>query len=325
MSVNRGYSAATLLGDGTVLIVGGNQGPAEIYNPATGKFRTTGPASMFVDRTLAVPIEGGRVLIVGVGPDGSVALMYHSATDSFSDTGPNLIDPDRGAIALLKDGKVLVVGGTVQASGSIPGGVSRSAEIYDPATGKFKLTGSMRTAREGLTATTLPDGKVLVAGGDDADCDTCNHVFASAELYDPDSGKFSPTGSMNAQRTGATATLLDNGKVLIAGGQDENGDLSSAELYDPHSGKFTRTGSMTVGRLDHTATLLKDGRILVAGGDSTIADTTADIYDPVTGRFSPTEQMPTDYSVSTATLLNDGRVLITGGSSTLRAAELYWP
>jgi V8-like Glu-specific endopeptidase len=324
MSVNRGYSAATLLGNGTVLIVGGNQGPAEIYNPATEKFRTTGPASMWVDDTLAVPIKGGRVLIDGMGSD-APALMYDSATDSFSNTGPNLIDPDRGAMVLLKSGKVLVVGGSAQVSRANPSGVSRSAEIYDPATNKFTLTGSMRTAREGLAATTLPDGRILVAGGDDHDCDTCNHVFSSAELYDPNSGKFSPTGSMNAQRTDATATLLDNGKVLIAGGQDENGELSSAELYDPHSGKFSLTGSMTVGRLDHTGTLLKDGRVLVAGGDSTIADTTAEIYDPATGKFSPTGQMTADHVEGTATLLSDGRVLIAGGGPAGTSAELYWP
>jgi WD40 repeat protein len=320
MSVNRSGAAATLLGDNTVLIVGGDLGPAEIYDPTIGKFHTTGPASMSVVRALAVPISGGRVLIMGAGSAGAPALIYDAATDSFSNTGPNLIDPDLGAIALLKNGKVLVVGGRFGASTRA---VSRSAEIYDPATNKFTLTGSMRTAREGLTATTLPDGRVLVAGGDDADCDTCNHVFASAEIYDPDSGKFSPTGSMNAQRTGATATLLDNGKVLIVGGQDENGELSSAELYDPHSGKLTRTGSMATTRLYHTATLLKDGRVLVAGGDS--ADSTAEIYNPATGRFSPTGQMTTDRYEGTAILLKDGRVLIAGGDNTLRAAELYWP
>jgi hypothetical protein len=95
----------------------------------------------------------------------------------------------------------------------------RAAELYDPSSGKFTQTGSMKTGRMCFTATTLQDGRVLVAGGDDGGaCTAYDNIFSSAEIYDPQTRKFTPTGSMTSPRLGATATLLDNGKVLIAGG-----------------------------------------------------------------------------------------------------------
>jgi hypothetical protein len=180
----------------------------------------------------------------------------------------------------------------------------------------------MKTGRECFTATTLPSGKVLVAGGDDGSgCNTSENVFASAEIYDPQTRKFTPTGSMTTPRQVATATLLGNGKVLIAGGNDENGPLASAELYDPSTGKFTLTGSMEITRSHFTATLLLDGRVLIEG------DGPAELYSPTTGTFSPTGSMATAAYDRTAVRLKDGRVLVFGGQGVggSTSAELYWP
>ena len=125
-------------------------------------------------------------------------------------------------------------------------------------------TGSMATARYFYTATLLPNGQVLVAGG------FIFVSFRSAELYDPATGLWTATDSMAQGRGFFTATLLPNGQVLVAGGyNDTNGsDLASAELYDPATGLWTATGSMATKRSDHTATLLPNGQVLVAGGNN---------------------------------------------------------
>jgi len=142
-------------------------------------------------------------------------------------------------------------------------------------------------------------------------------------------GTFVPTGSLNTGRSSHTATLLNNGKVLVAGGTDSsNAHLASAELYDPATETFTLTGSMNTPRIGHTATLLNDGMVLVAGGDS--AGVTAELYDPTTGTFTSTGSMNTGrYALFTATLLNNGKVLIAGGQNAgavqVASAELYDP
>ncbi|MGD0248702.1 MAG: kelch repeat-containing protein, partial [Candidatus Limnocylindrales bacterium] len=145
-------------------------------------------------------------------------------------------------------------------------------------------------------------------------------------------GTFSPTGSMAAGRYHHTATLLSDGRVLVAGGyRDPSNVLASAELYDPKTGTFSPTGSMATARADHTATLLSDGRVLIAGGwDGSTYPTSAELYDPKTGTFSPTGSMAAGRYHHTATLLSDGRVLVAGGGGSPHlayptSAELYDP
>jgi hypothetical protein len=190
-----------------------------------------------------------------------------------------------------------------------------------PASGTWTATGSMGTARYEHTATLLPNGKVLVAGG--------LNGLSSAELYDPASGTWTATGSMGTARYEHTATLLPNGKVLVAGGY--NGPaLSSAELYDPASGTWTATGSMGTARGEHTATLLPSGKVLVAGGfDLSNALSSAELYDPVTGTWTATGSMSTARYDHTATLLPNGQALVAAGTDSdfrpLRSAELYDP
>jgi hypothetical protein len=190
----------------------------------------------------------------------------------------------------------------------------------------------MASSRNAPTATLLLDGRVLIAGGSDS---SNGHfegpALASAELYDPTTGTFSATGSMGTARTEQSATLLADGRVLIAGGQNGMGSsvFSSAELYDPSAGVFSPTGKMTSPRGSHSATLLPDGRVLIAGGHNGSADVaSSELYNLKTGTFARSGSMTTVRDCQVATLLSDGRVLIIGGGTPagpLASAELYDP
>jgi hypothetical protein len=235
---------------------------------------------------------------------------------------------------LLNNGEVLVTGGS--AGGPPRGGppgpptLLATAELFDPTSGTFTGTGSMSIVRIGHTATLLKNGKVLVTGGGPFPVQNGipPYALASAELFDPTSGTFTPTtGSMSVGRYGHTATLLNNGTVLVTGGDNGLGALPTADLFDPTSETFTpTTGNMSVARVGHTATLLSDGRVLITGGGGN----TAELFDPASETFTPTTgSMETARSYHTATLLDDGKVLVTGGvdsnNQALASAELFDP
>jgi hypothetical protein len=187
-----------------------------------------------------------------------VARTYHTAT-------------------LLGNGQVLVAGGRGIGNPNIV-----SAELYDPTTGTFSYTGNLNTPRDYAAAVLLPGGDVLIVGGEEkvGVYETC---LSSAELYNPSTGTFADTGSLNSARCLPAATLLNTGKVLITGG-------STAELYDPSSGTFNNTGSPVVSRGAHTATLLGNGEVLLAGGQDPSGNylASAEIYNPATGTFTQT-------------------------------------
>ena len=190
-------------------------------------------------------------------------------------------------------------------------------------TGTFTATSNMTTPRTYHTATLLPNGKVLIAGGTDLN----NRALASAELFDPEMGTFSVTGNMTFPRVGASATLLADGRVLIAGGVPD-GALAVAELYDPSTGTFAATGTMVRPQAGNTSTLLNSGKVLISGTcrDSFYVDADAEgdrpeLYDPVTGTFSAAGERPKNprWCSGPVILLANGKVLVSG------TAELYDP
>ncbi|MFL6438728.1 MAG: putative Ig domain-containing protein [Terriglobales bacterium] len=219
----------------------------------------------------------------------------------------------------LGDGKVLYAGGNGDG-----GVILQNAELYDPATQSFAVVPNALPAPRGNghTATLLPDGRVLLAGGRADAMTTVN----TADLYLPVSQTFVSTGSMSAPREFHTATLLPSGKVLIVGGI---GGQSTLELYDPAENVFGRPVNLPDPRQWHTATLLANGKVFIAGG----AVKTTLLYDPVTSATTSGPDLSSVHTLAAAVRLSDGRVLIAGGNdnatpsqgATLATADLYDP
>jgi len=223
---------------------------------------------------------------------------------------------------LLLNGQVLVTGGLGKKGFLEP--VLDSAELFDPISDTWSVTGKLAAARTRHRATRLGDGKVLIAGGITSDLST---RLSSAELYDPDSGQFSSTGSMHARRSDQLAVQLLDGRVLVTGGNDGINGLASAEIYDPATGTWTLTGNLNLTRAAPVGAVLQSGQVLIMGGN-TSAYQSAELYDPATGVWSFTGSMVEVRISFTATLLLDGRVLATGGSGLQgdnKSCELYDP
>jgi hypothetical protein len=365
MSMTRTRHTATLLPDGKVLIVGGRDrtdgsgresGSAELYDPASGTFSRTGDMISVRSAHSATLLPNGKVLIAGGSVSNNVASntaeLYDPATGTFTRTGDMRTAQFGHEATLLKTGKVLISGGWNGWSTCCP--IAATPELFDPATGLFTTTGSyehmeFEGKRPGLEpyglvetkATLLRDGRVLVT------------TEPAAQIYDPVAGTFTRTAAMLTGTgvlgtplyiAGQTATLLDDGRVLLSGGEHEDiGRFKTAELYDPATGSFAATGSMAYVRDGHTATLLSDGTVLITGGESVagcavLSLASAERYDPSKGGFVPAGRMNVRREWQTATRLKDGRVLITGGLTfdgglcgsnftavSLASAELYVP
>jgi hypothetical protein len=293
MNQAREGHRAVLLPSGKVLIAGGDDSTeslssVELFDPANESFTTTRNMTTARSGATATLLPNGKVLVAG-GVDKSDALLataelYDPTTGSFTATAGNMTSARWSHTAtLLANGKVLLTGGRVNFA---PNTNSATAELFDPSTATFTATGSMTILRDFHSATLLGNGQVLVLGGDSAG--TLASV-SNAELYNPATSSFtSAAGSLIVERSSHTASLLPNGKVLVAGGVqrflDDDGIpnqvvLWTAELFDPSTGSSTLTGSLETQRLLPTATLLMDGRVLVTGGyDGTQNLTTAELY-----------------------------------------------
>ena len=297
---------ATLLNDGRVLVAGGVAGArggegitsVEIFDPATGHW------------TLAAPLHAPRA--------------GHNATR-------------------LADGRVLVLGGHDTYESHV-WTIDNTGEIYDPGSDTWASVAGPLTPRDYYSVTLLADGRVLVVGGVDAS----DSALGSCELYDPATGKWTETGSLpprvrhtlpppwGTRAYGHTATLLADGRVLLAGGYDsdvEMAPVSEADVYDPATGQWTMA-EMGASRVYHTATLLADGRVMVTGGDwpncgggAGCLDgvvMTTEIYDPRTNGWSAGPPLRAPRESYTATLLRDGSLLLVGGTRNNPGSPYSW-
>jgi len=224
---------------------------------------------------------------------------------------------------LLQSGQVLLAGGT---QGEVS--VIANAELYNPSINAWTPTSTLLTARSDHTATLLPNGQVLVVGGLGPPSGGSYTFLASAETYNPSTGLWGAAGSLAAGRYGHTATLLTDGRVLVAGGEGLT-QLSDCEIYDPTFNSWTAAASLMTARAFHTATLLADGKVLVAGGAGATALSSCELYDPAANTWSAAGSLETARAAHTATLLLNGKVLASagtpGGTISTTSAEIYDP
>ena len=275
MGSPRRSFTATLLSNGMVLVAGGGEYPpfnptAQLYDPTTDTWTITGnPLVTQRAGATATLLPNGKVLLAG-GTDATKDLgsaeLYDPVTGTWSRTGGLIEARAFHTATLLPSGDVLVVGGLTQLLSA-----TTSAEVYHTATGQWTAVGSMTDPRFLHSATRLTDGRVLVAGGAYLDSQFQTVILASAEVFDPDTGNWSPTGSMAEARVIHTTTLLPTGRVLAVGGAgSDQTSLASAEIYNPASGTWTTSPSqLHTPRHGHSAVRLLDGSVLIAAGIDT--------------------------------------------------------
>ncbi len=257
-----GWAGATLLQNGQVLVFGGMPefgGPywssANLYDPTSATWSATGSMLSIKDNFAETLLASGEVLVAGGGTQCCYAFLntseiYNPTTGTWSASGELLDSVAWNYSVLLSNGKVLMAGGLDHNNT-----VLDETELYDPTTGIWSASGSLNIARMTPVLVVLGSGQVVAIGG--SPLSYPQTATAAVEIYDPTTGSWSMTGSMNVPRNRPTATLLPSGRVLVAGGLDSGGNsLASCEIYDPQTATWSVTGNLSVPRANHTATLL---------------------------------------------------------------------
>ncbi|MGD0861868.1 MAG: kelch repeat-containing protein [Candidatus Limnocylindrales bacterium] len=329
MPVSPWDPGVAVLADGRMLVIGGSSGPSssaalasvEIFDPRLDKWAAARPMLQARAYPATAVLPDGSVLVVGGSRDGlplASAERYIPGTASWVSAGTMNVPRTHTTATVLRDGRVLVAGGGSEGSPSYRS--TAAAEIYDPATGTWTPTAPMAHARALHTATLLPDGEVLVAGGATVYQGTRGTVTASAEIFDPASATWHAAPSMSVARYHYSAVTLSDGRVLVAGGWNltSNSDqsLASSEIYDPVLNAWTATGSMATGRARGSMTTLPDGRVLIVGGVDPAyrVMATAEIWDAPSGRWHATGRLGTALMGPALAVLHDGRVVLAGGA-----------
>jgi N-acetylneuraminic acid mutarotase len=329
----RGETSAVALDGGEVLIVGGGLGrdalpAAERFDPGAEAWRAVGSLGEARRGHDVARLDDGRVLAAGGIDEGEVlasAEIFDPDGDEWEPAG-EMTQPRLGhTLTALDDGRVLALGG---ASGERPDGTEHiqaqviptpTAELFDPETGEWTAIGDMLAPRFEHSATRLPDGRVLLAGGltvaDDEVAPT-----ESVELFDPATDTFSRAAPMEVGRTDHAAVTLADDRVLVAGGDLGNRATGRVEIFDFGQGRWRGAASLARERRGHAATLLSDGTVLVTGGESVREGSrtslgAAERYDPQTDEWNPAGEMSCPRSRHGQAALPDGRVLAAAGDA----------
>lgn len=343
------YAAIQLL-DGSILLSGGRgltgvHRQSELYLPNQNRFQLSGDMSAKRMSHLMFGLPDGRVVAAGgydITSGAKVADPVYRSTEIYDPAtklwaaGPDMTVPRRShAWTRLNDGRVLITGG-IQLYGN-EFGASVNTEFFNPASMQFSAGPPMNTGRWLHTMTRLQDGRVLIAGGRDNNCTGRCPVYSlnTAEIYDPATNTFQPTGSLHISRYNHTATLLEDGRVLILGGETtdnlgrDTDQVAEIEVYNPQTGSFSTPGFLQLPRGSHTATVLNNGRILLAGGEriSGTATATTEIYDPATGTSTIGPELNEHHVHATAfRIAATGEVVILAGSNSyqpMQVVEVY--
>jgi N-acetylneuraminic acid mutarotase len=338
MITGRDSHTLTLLPNSKLLAVGGlntagnSLAVAELYDPATNTWTATAalaPAAARYGQT-ANPLPNGKVLVAGGGKAVAGyttdvfknAYLYDPVLGIWALTGSMKTARVNFTATLLADGRVLVTGGYSRDPLTGRDSITKTAEIYDPATEAWTDTAPMSTIRKRHTATMLANGKVLVVGGETSDGIATN----LAELYDPATGTWTPAGALAAPASYHTTTRLPNNMVLVVGGKNGSTTLATAQLYNPATNTWAAPLAIANGRFDHSATLLPNGQLLVLGGNNgTQAMTSAGQYNYLTDTWSVPLGFVNARMAHTATTLPSGKLLIAGGwnnSISMRSVEV---
>ncbi len=335
---------ATRLADGRVLVVGGNTSKnsasavasAELYDPRSGSWTSTATMSQARSYPSVTLLDDGSVLVAGGAEDNvplAIAELYDPVAGTWAALPAMHVPRLQHTATLLDDGRVLVTGGGTSKNDRAS---TASAEIYDPKTRAWTRTGSMAVPRSYHTATRLEDGRVLVTGGSSTSVGA-GTVRASAEIFDPGTGRWTTAAPMAAHRYVHEAVSLADGRVLVAGGWSSatvrSKSLASAEIFDPRTKAWATVGAMSTGRAQFRMAALPDGRVVAVGGLGPSNDPLAgtDLFDPAAGSWSPTGAMADASWWPALVVLEDGRALVAGGASDasgaapLASAELYGP
>ncbi|HEY7472978.1 MAG TPA: kelch repeat-containing protein [Gemmatimonadota bacterium] len=317
LHVARAAHTATLLPSGQVLIVGGMEGgggslaSVELFDPSDNSVQEFGNLSEPRVGHTATLLADGRVLITG-GYNGeylSSVEVFDPTTRRFQPAGPLLEGRSGHTATLLPDGRVLFVGGVGRGWTFL-----RSAELYDPETGRSEAVDPMSVPRESHTATLLADGRVLVVGGHSGRRENME-VYASAEVYSPETRGFETAGTLEIPRHKHDAVELSDGRVLVIGGADrtDNVHYETTEVYDPRTASFERGPSMAHRRykIAGTSVRLPSGDVLVTSGAEV-----AELLDVESGEFREVPGgFPAAYRFAAVAALPAGDVLVTGGYS----------
>jgi N-acetylneuraminic acid mutarotase len=344
MTTARAAHSASLLADGTVLVIGGETAArdmiasAEIYDPVAEKWSTTESLPTARSNHVAVTLADGGILVAGGGRSAPIgqpssaevmgsALIFDPSTKHFTATG-SLVTPRSHAKAVrLDNGEVLIAGGGAATTHQDCNGVPNcgpiadplaSVERFDPATGRFRAAASMKHARYSFTLTHLQNGRVVAAGGVSPDSTGTLASTRSAEIYDPATDTWTDAADMPApDREHQSAIMLDSGGLLLVGGKEANiGMIKRVDLFSPDTNAWKAYAQLSSARTLPNLVRLQSGHVLAVGGyDQPHAVNVAEsvIFDEKAAAWTTIGPLTHGRSSQTTTLLADGSVLVVGG------------